>query len=113
MLKTGPMRMSLPGDREIQMSYEFAARRELVFRAFTDRTLIPKWWGMRSHSTTVDKMDVRPGGAWRFVCRDPDGNEYAFRGVYKEILPPQRLVYTFEFEPMPGHGMTETITFQD
>ncbi len=55
-------------------------------------------------------MDFRPGGAWRFVQRGPDGNEYAFRGVYREIVPPERLVYTFEFEGMPGVSL-ETLTF--
>ncbi len=56
-------------------------------------------------------MDFRPGGAWRFVQRGPDGTEHAFRGVYREIAPPGRLVYTFEFEGMPGHEALETRTF--
>jgi uncharacterized protein YndB with AHSA1/START domain len=58
-------------------------------------------------------MDVRPGGAWRFVQRDPDGNEFAFNGVYHEVLPPERLVYTFEFEGVPGHVLLETVTFEE
>jgi uncharacterized protein YndB with AHSA1/START domain len=58
-------------------------------------------------------VDLRPGGAWRFVQRQPDGNEYGFRGEYREILPPERLVYTFEFEGMPGHVALETLTFDE
>lgn len=56
-------------------------------------------------------MEVRPG--WRFVQRDYDGNVYAFHGVYHEIVPPERLVYTFEFEGMPGHVLLETVTFEE
>ena len=69
--------------------------------------------GVRSLTTIVDKMDVRPGGLWRFVQRGPDGNEYAFKGEYREIVPPERLVYTFEFEGMPGHVILETVTFEE
>jgi uncharacterized protein YndB with AHSA1/START domain len=58
-------------------------------------------------------MDVRPGGIWRIVQRDADGNEYAFRGVYHEIASPERLIYTFEWEGMPGHVSLETVTFED
>ena len=58
-------------------------------------------------------MDVRPGGIWRFVQRDSDGNEYTFNGSYHEIVPPKRLVYTFEFEGMPGYVTVETVTFEE
>ena len=102
-----------PSDREIVMTRVFDAPRELVFKAYTDPDHIPQWWGQRSSTTIVDKMDVRPGGAWRFVQRDKDGNEYAFNGEYREIVPPQRLVYTFEFEGMPGHVLIETIAFEE
>jgi uncharacterized protein YndB with AHSA1/START domain len=59
------------------------------------------------------EMDLRPGGAWRFVLRGPDGNDYGFRGVYREITPPERLVQTFEFEGMPGHVSLETATLEE
>ena len=58
-------------------------------------------------------MDVRMGGIWRYVSRDNDGNEYAKRGVYHEILAPERMVYTFEWEGMPGHITLETVTFEE
>jgi len=102
-----------PGKQEIVITRVFDAPREIVFRAYTDPNLIPQWWGPKSLTTTVAKMDVKPGGVWRFVQRDAHGNEYAFNGVYHEILPPQRLVYTFEFEGMPGHVLLETVTFEE
>jgi len=91
----------------------FDAPRELVFKACTDPNLIPQWWGPKRFTTTVDKMDVKPGGVWRFIQRDSSGGEYAFNGVYREIVSPERLVYTFEFEGMPGHVMLETVTFEE
>ena len=84
-----------------------------MFKAHTDPNLIPKWWGPRKYTTTVDKLDLRVGGVWRFVQRDADGNEYAFNGVYREIVPPEKLSYTFEFEGMPGHVLIETLTFEE
>lgn len=105
--------LTLPSDREVVITRLFDAPRELVFKAFTDPTLIPQWWGLRGYTTTVDKMEVRPGGAWRFVTRGPDGNEDAFRGEYREIAAPERLVYTFEWEGLPGHILTETITLEE
>ncbi len=101
------------GDKEIVLTCDFDAPRDLVFRASTDPALVPRWWGPANLKTTVEKMDVRPGGEWRFVQRGKDGNEFAFSGVYKEVSPPGRLVYTFNFEPMPGHESVETITFEE
>src|SRR5690606_13620909 len=70
-------------------------------------------WGQRRSTTIVDKLDARPGGAWRFVERDGEGNEYGFHGEFREIVPPERITWTFEFEGMPGHVVTDTITFED
>jgi uncharacterized protein YndB with AHSA1/START domain len=102
-----------PGTQTIVMTRVFAAPRALVFKAPTDRDLIPKWWGPRRHKTRVDVMDVRPGGSWRYVSRDAEGNEFAFHGVYREIVAPERLAYTFEFEGMPGYVSLETVTFEE
>lgn len=104
--------VTLPSDREILMTRIFDAPRELVFKAMTDPKAIPRWWGKSIYSTKVDKMDVRPGGAWHFVSQGPGGQEFGFGGVYREITPPERIVYTFEFEGMPGHVSVETITFE-
>jgi len=58
-------------------------------------------------------MDVRRGGAWRFVSRGSNGEEQGFRGTYREVTPPERVVQTFEWEGMPGHVIVETVTFED
>ncbi len=102
-----------PGQLDIRMSRDFNAPRELVFKACTDPALLAQWWGQKSTTTTVDKLEPRMGGLWRFIERDADGQEYAFRGVFHEVTPPERLVYTFEFEPMPGHILLETIEFEE
>lgn len=102
-----------PGKQEIVITRIFNAPRELVFKAFTDRDAIPHWWGPRRLSTVVDRMEVRPGGVWRFVQRDASGREYGFHGVYHLVQPPERLIYTFEFEGMPGHVVLETVTFEE
>lgn len=100
-----------PGKQEIVITREFDAPRELVFKVVTDPELLPQWWGPRYLSTIVDKMDVRPGGQWRFLNRDAQGNEYAFHGVYHEVLAPERIIDTFEFEGLPemGHVTLETL----
>ncbi|BCL80008.1 ATPase [Ktedonobacteria bacterium brp13] len=103
-----------PGKQEILITREFDAPRELVFKACTDPQLVAQWWGPRRLSTYVDKMDVRPGGQWRFINRDAEGNEYAFHGVYHEILAPERIIDTFEFEGLPetGHVTLETMRLE-
>ena len=103
-----------PGKQEIVITREFDAPRELVFKAFTDPNLIPQWWGPRYLSTEVDKIDVKPGGQWRFINRDAEGKEYGFHGVYHEILAPERIIDTFEFEGLPetGHVTLETMRLE-
>ena len=101
------------GKQEVIITRVFDAPRTLVFRANTDRNLISQWWGPKRFTTTIDKMDVKPGGQWRFVQRDAAGNEYAFHGVYHEVRSPERIVDTFEFEGMPGHVSLETCTLED
>jgi uncharacterized protein YndB with AHSA1/START domain len=102
-----------PGTQEMTMTRVFDAPRELVFKAMTDPNLIPKWWGPRDHWTKVDKMDMRPGGTWRFINGDSSGNEYGFHGVYHLIDAPKHVVQTFEFEGAPGHVALETMTLED
>ena len=99
-----------PGEPTIVMTRVFEAPRELVFEACSKCEHLEKWWGPRRFTQTVCEMDFRPGGAWRFVQRDTDGNEFAFRGEYREIVPPDRIVQTFEFAGMPGHASVETLT---
>ncbi|MEZ4518190.1 MAG: SRPBCC family protein [Chloroflexota bacterium] len=101
------------GTHEIIVTRMFDALPELVFRITMDPELIPQWWGPAHLHTVVDKMDVRPGGQWRFVQTDPDGNEYAFNGVYHSIEVPNRIIQTFEWEGLLGHVSLETITLEE
>lgn len=102
-----------PGSHAVQITREFNAPRALVFKAYTDPALIPQWWGPRRLTTTVDMMEVKKGGVWRYVQRDANGDEFAFNGVFHHIVAPELLVHTFEFEGMPGHILLETITFTE
>jgi len=102
-----------PGSHEIIMTRVFNAPRELVFKVMTDPKHIPQWWGPRIYTTIVDKMDVKPGGVWRYIQKGKDGNEFAFHGVYHSVEAPERVVDTFEFEGMPGHVLMETMTLED
>lgn len=104
-------RLTIQGDLEIHVEREFNAPADLVFATMTDPELAPEWWGPRAYETRVDKMDVRPGGEWRFVHIGADGVELAFRGSYREVEPPHRIVQTFEFEPVPGESV-ETMTLE-
>ena len=106
-------KVTLPSDREIVMTRVFNAPRELVFKAHVDPTLIQQWWGLRAYTTIVDKMDVRRGGAWRFIQRRADGSEEGFHGEFREIVPPERFTWTFEWEGMPGHMGVETYKFEE
>jgi uncharacterized protein YndB with AHSA1/START domain len=110
---SGVTTLSTPSEREIASERIFDAPRERVFAAYTDPELIARWWGPRGTSTSVEQMDVRPGGVWRFVIsNDSDGEQSAFKGVYREVTPPERIVQSFEWEGMPGHVVIETASFE-
>jgi uncharacterized protein YndB with AHSA1/START domain len=102
-----------PGTHDIIITRSFDAPRELVFKAFTEADAVRQWWGQRSTETIIDEFEARAGGRWRLVERDGEGNEYGFHGVYHEATAPERIVYTFEFEGMPGHVLLETVTFEE
>ncbi len=111
--KTGALTLTLPSDREIVMKRVFDAPRELVFEAHSKCEHLGKWWGPRRYTLSVCEMDFRPGGAYRFVHRDADGADYGFRGEFREIMRPERIVWTFEFEGMPGHVSLQTLTLEE
>jgi uncharacterized protein YndB with AHSA1/START domain len=102
-----------PGNHAIVVTHVFDAPRDLVFKVCADPKHIPQWWGPHNLTTVVDKMEMRPGGLWRYIQHDAEGQEYAFHGVYHQISAPERLVFTFEFEGMPGHVLLETVTFEE
>jgi uncharacterized protein YndB with AHSA1/START domain len=100
--------LSLPSDREILMTRKFDAPREVVWECITDPNLIPKWWGFRADATEVKKMDVRPGGKWQYITHTSGGEDVDFHGTYREVVAPEKLVYTFLFGDMPeGDGFVE------
>jgi uncharacterized protein YndB with AHSA1/START domain len=84
--------VSFPSDREIRISRTFAAPRELIWAVWTDPKHVAQWWGPRGFSTTIEKMDVRPGGAWRHVMRGPDGTLYPNKSKFIEVVKPERIV---------------------
>ena len=102
-----------PGKMELVTTRVFNAPRELVFKACMDPTIIPLWWGPRYLTTTVDKLEARAGGQWRFVQRAPDGGVHAFHGVFHSVDAPARVVQTFEYEGMPGHVIMQTATYEE
>ena len=112
--RIGAVTLTLASDKEILMTRVFNAPRELVFEAHSKCEHMDKWWGPRKYSLAVCDMDFRPGGAYRFVHRGPDGvEEHGFRGEYREIVPPERIVWTFEWEGMLGHVSVDTLTLDD
>jgi uncharacterized protein YndB with AHSA1/START domain len=99
-----------PDDTTIVMSRTFDAPRELVYACHTQSEHIRNWWG-RGNPLDVE-LDFSVGGRWRFV-EHADGQEHAFRGEVKAIDPPNGFTWTFEYEPMPGHVLTENYVFTE
>ncbi len=110
---SGTTTFTMPSGLEIVCERIFDAPRELVFRVSNDPDLIPKWWGPSRFETAAERMEVKPGGSWRILHRDSDGNQYGFHGVYHDVVAPERTVRTFEFEGVPGHVLLETATLED
>jgi uncharacterized protein YndB with AHSA1/START domain len=100
---------------ELTFERTFDAPRELVWKAFTDPNLVPRWWGPHGTTTTVVEMDVRPGGAWRYLSRAAGREDVTFYGEYLEVDPPKGFKWTFMFDvdgvgPMGG---PETFTLEE
>lgn len=104
-----------PGKQEIIIEREFDAPRELVFKTFTDPELYSQWLGPRELTMVLETFEPVNGGSWRYIQKDPEGNEYAFHGVNHEVLSPERIIGTFEFEGLPekGHVILETTRFEE
>jgi uncharacterized protein YndB with AHSA1/START domain len=99
-------------DREIVITRVFDARREMVFEAWTNPKHVAQWWGPNGFTTTIQEMDLRPGGIWRLVMRGPDAREYKNKIVFVEVTKPARLVYKHEPEKGTEPGTHEsTVTF--
>jgi len=103
--------MAVQEGSEIAITRIFDAPRETVWRAFTDSKLVAKWWGPNGFTNTIQEMDVRPGGTWRFIMHSPEGKDYENRIVYKEIMRPERIV--FEHVTGPRFQVTMTLAEED
>ena len=104
---TGTLTVTTPTDREVVLTRAFDAPRRLVFDALTKPELLKRWFGARGWNLVVCEVDLRVGGTWRFVSRGPGGGELGHGGVYREILPPDRLVYSelFDDQSYPGESL--------
>jgi uncharacterized protein YndB with AHSA1/START domain len=98
--------VTLPTDKQILITRDFDAPKELVFKAWTTPELVRRWWHANRGEMTVCEIDLRPGGAWRYVMVADDGMEVGFHGVYREIVPNERLVSTEIYEGLPA-GVSE------
>jgi uncharacterized protein YndB with AHSA1/START domain len=108
-------KVTTPSDREIRMTRLFDAPRKRVFEAMTRPEHVRRWWGMlgEGYSVSTCEIDLRPGGAWRFANRTPQGELVTFYGEYREIDAPERLVYTEIFEPYPDAMSLITALFTE
>jgi uncharacterized protein YndB with AHSA1/START domain len=93
--------VTTPADREIRIEHVFHASRDRVWRAFTEVDLVAQWWG-RGNQMVIERFEVERGGHWRFV-EHAGGEAHGFEGRLREVTPQDRLVYTFEWDGMPGH----------
>ncbi|AUX32989.1 MULTISPECIES: SRPBCC family protein [Sorangium] len=106
--------LDVRSEREIVITRTFAAPRSIVFDAMTKPEYVKRWYGLRVLTMSVCEIDLRVGGRWRYVLRAPDGSEHGFTGVYREIVRPERVVCTENYEPLgPGHEMLATATYDE
>ena len=102
-----------PGVPYIEISCEFDAPRDLLFRAHTDPELLAQWLGPEQYTMVIDHYEVRDGGTWRYVHRGDDGNEFGFHGVFHGTPTPDNMVQTFEYEGAPGHVSLDSLTLEE
>ena len=106
----GTATVTLPSDTKILITRTFEAPRSLVWEAMTTPRHLIRWWGPSWHPMIACDIDLRPGGSWRYTSRGTDGTELSWSGVFREIIPPQRLVTTEIFEPFPEAEALNTTT---
>jgi uncharacterized protein YndB with AHSA1/START domain len=115
-VSSGSAKVTLPTDEQILITREFDAPRNLVWKAWTTPELVRRWWHAKRGEMTVAEIDLREGGRWRYAMVTPDGMEVAFHGVYREVVPEERLVSTEIYEGVPNgeEGATlNTATFAE
>jgi uncharacterized protein YndB with AHSA1/START domain len=107
---------ALAAERELVITRLLGAPREMVFRAWTESKQAMQWWGPEGFAVVALEMDVRPGGQWRKCMRSPEGRDYWRKGVYREVVAPERLVFTYvSDDPLgePGHETLVTVSFAE
>ena len=109
MLNTGTLQVTMPTDREIVMTRVFEAPRRLIFDAMTKPELLKRWFGPRGWAMTECEVDLKVGGAWRFVLRGPNEREMSMHGVYREINRPEGSVHTEIIDPFPVESLVTTV----
>ncbi|ADO75213.1 SRPBCC family protein [Stigmatella aurantiaca] len=107
-----PLQVTTPSDREIRVERIFNAPRERVWKALTDPKLVAQWWG-RGNKLVIERFEPERGGHWRFVEHSADGGVHGFEGRFREVVAPERVVQTFEWDGMPGHVAVDTMTLED
>lgn len=110
------LQITTPSDREIVMTRAFDAPPDLVFEAWTNPEHVRHWWGGGGDAILVCEAEVRPGGTWRYVTTGPEGAEVPFSGEYREVSPPDRLVYTEMYDIAPfntGEPAVNTVKFTE
>jgi uncharacterized protein YndB with AHSA1/START domain len=114
MTKNSTKIVAEPGKHEVIITREFEAPRELVFNAHVDPKLYVQWLGPREITMRLDKFEPKNGGVWRYISKDPKGNEFGFHGVNHEVTAPERIISTFEYEGLPekGHVALQTTRFE-
>jgi len=102
-----------PGKQEVFITREFDAPRELVFKAHTDPDLYAQWLGPRGYEMVLETFEPHSGGRYRYIHKDPQGNQYGFHGVFHEISE-ELMIQTFEFEGLPerGHVTLDTMRLE-
>jgi uncharacterized protein YndB with AHSA1/START domain len=105
--------LTLPSDLEIRISRVFNAPPRLVYEATNKPEHLKHWWGCRMFELVVCEVDLRVGGTFRYVLRAPNGREDGFHGVYREIIPAERVVHTYVYEGVPDHEAITTVTYEE
>jgi uncharacterized protein YndB with AHSA1/START domain len=110
---SGTATVTLPTDEQILIRREFEAPKHLVYKAWTTPELVKRWWSGNRGEMTIAEIDLRVGGAWRYVMVTDEGFEVAFHGEYREIVPNERIVSTEVYEGMPEGEALNTVTFTE
>jgi uncharacterized protein YndB with AHSA1/START domain len=111
--RSGTATVTLPTDEQILITREFDAPKHLVYKAWTTPELVKRWWNAKRGEVTIAEIDLRVGGAWRYVMVADGGFEVGFHGEYREIVPNERIVSTEVYEGMPEGEALNTLTFTE